>query len=117
MSIANKYNHGVRFDYTIPQDTPFIGLAKLYESEGEGVVYPIHGLYINRKSKYGEAPVAICDDMLVNLPKHLLDTVKQMLLDDEFVDAVNRGKVGFKIYTYTVKNNNSLLYSVNWLDI
>lgn len=117
MSIASKYNHGVRFDYIIPANTPFIGLASLYSESGQGTVYTLHGLYINRKSKYGDAPVAIIDGYLVNLPKHLLDTVKTMLQDDEFIDSVNAEKVGFTIYTYTVKNSNDLRYSVNWVDL
>lgn len=117
MSVANKYNHGVRFDYAIPQDARFISLGKLFEAEGNGVVYPVRGVYINHKSKYGDAPVVICDDMLVNLPKHLTETVKQMLTDDEFIEAVNAGKVGFKIYTYTTQNNDSALYSVTWIDL
>lgn len=117
MSIASKYNHGTRFDYVIPQDCGFKSLGVLLEDDGNGVVYTVRGLYINHKSKYGDAPVVIIDNALVNLPKHLLDTCKQMLLDDEFVDAVNAGHVGFTIYTYTNKNSNALLYSVRWMDI
>lgn len=117
MSIASKYNHGTRFDYIIPANTPFIGLGSLYADGEQGTVYTLHGLYINHKSKFGDAPVAITDDYLVNLPKHLLDTVKSMLQDDEFIEAVNAEKVGFMIYTYTVKNSNDLRYSVNWVDM
>lgn len=117
MSIASKYNHGARFDYQIPKDATFVSLGKLFERDGKGTVYTLHGLYVNHKSKYGDAPVAICENELVNLPKHLLDTVKQMLLDDEFITAVNNELIGFTIYAYTVKNDSALRYSVSWCDI
>lgn len=117
MGVANKYNRGTRFTYQLPQNCGFTGLSNLYEEHGAGTVYTVRGLYINHKSKFGESPVVIIDDALVNLPKHLLDTAKQMLLDDEFIEAVNNEKVGFTIYTYTNKNNNNLLYSISWVDM
>ena len=55
MSIASKYNHGTRFDYVIPQDCGFKSLGVLLEDDGNGVVYTVRGLYINHKSKYGDA--------------------------------------------------------------
>lgn len=117
-SVAGKYNKGTRlFDFDLPAGIGFKSLGTLMEDDGEGVVYTLRGLYINHKSKYGDAPVAVTEDCLVNLPKHLLDTAKAMLQDDDFIAAVNGEKVGFTIYTYTNKNSNSLLYSVRWVDI
>lgn len=117
MGIASKYNHGTRFDFQIPKEFHFQSLASLFENDGKGIVYNVKGLYINRKSKYGDAPVIVTDFCLVNCPKHLLDACKQMLMDDEFVSAVNAGKVGFSIYTYTNKNSTDLRYSITWIDL
>jgi len=117
MSIAGKYNHGTRFTYQIPKECGFTSLSKLFQADGQGTVYSVKGLYINHKSKFGDAPVVVSDFALVNLPKHLLDTVKQMLMDDEFIESVNAGKVGFSIYPYTVKNSNDIRYSVTWIDM
>lgn len=117
MSIASKYNKGVRFNFQIPKDFHFENLANLFDNDGKGLVYNVRGLYINRKSKYGEAPVIVTDFCLVNAPKHLLDTCKQMLMDEEFIKAVNDGKVGFSIYSYTTKNSDDLRYSIIWIDL
>lgn len=117
MSIASKYNHGTRFTYIMPENCGFRSLGSLIEDNGPGCVYTVRGMYVNHKSKYGDAPVVLIDDAFINLPKYLLDTCKQMLLDDEFIEAVNHEKVGFQIYTYTNKNSNALLYSVHWIDL
>ena len=103
--IASKYNKGARFDYKMPEGAGYKNLSEI----------PIRGLYINQKSQYGDAPVAMIDGSFVNLPKHLTDTVKDMLHDDEFIAAVNAGKVGFKVYSY--ENNGKTCYSVNWVDL
>lgn len=117
MGVANKYNKGARFDFQIPKEFHFQSLANLFENDGKGIVYNVRGLYINHKSKYGDAPVIVTDFCLVNVPKHLLDTCKAMLLDDDFISAVNAGKVGVTIYTYNVKNSDDLRYSVSWVDL
>lgn len=117
MSIASKYNKGSAFTYQAPEDVPFISLEKLFHTGGEGVVYPLHSLYINNKSKYGDAPVAITDGYFVNLPRHMLDTVREMMGDMELIAAVNGGHVGFTVRPYVRTGDNKPLYSVTWLDI
>lgn len=109
--VAEKYNKGARFTYKVPENAPY---KKLEEVRNEGVI-TLRGLYINHKSQYGEAPVAMADGCYVNLPKHLTDTVKDMCRDSEVVDAINAGKVGFEVYDYV--NNGKTCYSVNWKDL
>lgn len=116
MSIASKYNKGSAFTYQAPKDTPFTTLESLYKADGEGTVYPVHSLYINTKSRYGDSPVAITDGYFVNLPRHMLDTVKEMMVDGDFVAAVNSGNVGFTVRPYVRNGDNKPLYSVTWID-
>ena len=111
LMIAAKYNKGARFNYKMPENAPYKGLADFDDGQPVRVL----GLYINHKSKYGEAPVAMTQGVYVNLPKHLTDTVKDMLHDQEVIDAINDGKVGFTVYSYD--NNGKTCYSVNWLDL
>lgn len=117
MSIASKYNKGSAFTYQAPKDTPFTTLESLYQTDGEGTVYPLHSMYINNKSKYGDTPVAITDGYFVNLPRHMLDTVRDMMADMELIAAVNDGHVGFTVRPYVRNGDNKPLYSVTWLDI
>lgn len=114
MSIASKYNHGRKFDFEIPKDFKYMSLHDLYNNNGSDFVYDIRAMYINKKSKFGESPVVATSNELVNLPKHLTDTVKEMLADSEVVDAINNHVFGFTIYTYM--NGENVYYSVNWVD-
>ena len=119
MSIASKYNHGARFNVQFSAETPFKSLADLYNNNGAGYVYLLRALFINRKSHYGDAPVAVVGEgknmVKVNLPRFMLDTVQQMLLDTEFIEAVNNKAVGFNIYPYD--KDGRTCFSVSWLDV
>lgn len=117
MSIADKYNKTKVFNFTIPSEYQYHSLSDLFEKNGKNKTYPVKALYINKKSRYGDAPIVATDECLVNLPSHLLDTVKEMINDDELVDAVNAGKFGFTIYTYENKQRKELCFSVNWVDM
>lgn len=116
MGLANKYNKGKKFDFVTPKDFKYESLKDLFNNNGGEYIYTVRALYVNNKSKFGESVVAVTDEQMVNLPKHLNDVVKQMLLDEELIDAVNKGAFGFKIYPYESKDGN-VYYSVNWFDI
>lgn len=118
MGIAEQYNKASRFTTDVDtKDFKFFDLADLYHTIPNGETTVIRGMYINHKSKFGDAPVLVTDKMFVNLPKHLTDTVNEMMHDSAFVDAVNQGKVGFTIYTYKDKKYNRDCFSVTWVDI
>lgn len=117
MGIANKYNKAKMFTFTIPSEYSYHTLSELYSKNGKEKVYLIKALYVNKKSRYGDAPIVATDECLVNLPSHLLDVVKQMMNDDEVVDAVTENKLGFTIYQYENNQKKELCFSVNWNDI
>lgn len=83
-----------------------------------GSIYKIDGLYINTKSKFGSHPVAIVadDKILVDLPKHLVEEVKDILSDAEDVADIKAGKCGFRVYEYTT-DDGLVCRSINWMDI
>lgn len=116
MSIASKYNrgHGKKFTFEIPKEFTYSSLHDLYNNNGADFVYDIRAMYINKKSKFGDSPVIATSNELVNFPKHLTDTVKEMLTDSEVIDAINNHVFGFQIYTYT--DGTNVYYSVNWVD-
>ena len=115
MGVAGKYNKAKRFDFEAGKDFEYKKLEDLYV-EGEVNIFPLKALYVNTKGKFGDKPLAVTDKCFVNLPNHLLDTVKEMLADDELIKAINEGEVGFEIYSYEDKTYNKLCYSVNWID-
>lgn len=116
MGLANKYNKVKRFEFVTPKSFKYESLKDLFNNNGSDYIYTVRAFYINNKSKYGESVVAVTDEQMVNLPKHLNDVVKQMILDEELVNAVNKGAFGFKIYPYESKDGK-IYYSVNWMDI
>lgn len=117
MGVANKYNKTKLFNFSIPSEYKYISLSELFQKNGKDKVYPVLAMYINKKSRYGDAPIVATDEFLVNIPSHLLDTVKDMMKDDEVIDACNEKKLGFSIYQYESKNNRELNFSINWVDM
>lgn len=113
---AKKYNKDNVFTFKTPETFDFTTLDELYTNNGAEKVYPVKALYVNKKSMYGNHPVVVTDSALVDLPKHLTDTVTDMIHDDDCVSAVNGDHVGFQIYTYIDKKYKKTCYSVTWVD-
>ena len=115
MSYATKFNKGNKFTFKPVDDAQYVSLEDLYNKNPDQI-HDVKALYINTKSKFGDAPcVAIDPVIIVNLPKHLLETVKEMINDNECVDAINNNEVKFKIYSYKDKTFNKTCYGVEWL--
>lgn len=94
------------------KDFPF---KKLSEFEA-GDIFTIRGLFINSKGKYKPHPVAILDDVKVDLPEHLTEAVKQILDDPVKCEAVDNGKCGAEVYKYDSSQRKDC-YSINFVDI
>lgn len=75
-------------------------LGGLFEEAPE-LIHPIRSIYINTKSKFGDAPVVVSDGYNINLPKHMTATVQEMINDPEAMALIRAGKVGLSIYEYT----------------
>lgn len=116
MSIANKYNKVKIFNFQIPKTFTYKSLHDLFNTNGAEHIYKVNAMYVNKKGKFGESPIIATDNELVNLPSHLIETVKEMMKDDEVIEVVNHGKLGFKIYTYETAQRKEVCYSINWVD-
>ena len=115
MSYATKFNKGSKFTFRTADDVQYVSLEELYNQNPEQI-HDVKALYINTKSRFGDAPcVAIDPIIIVNLPNHLLETVKEMINDDECVTAINNNEVKFKIYSYKDRTFNKTCYGVEWL--
>lgn len=115
MSFASKYNKGRKFDVNT-SGFGYASLADLYNQYGKDHVYPLLGIYINTKGKYSDAPVFATDGVLVNIPSHMLDVSKQIMNDDEAIEAINAGHAGFRIYSYHDDKHNKNCWSVDFVD-
>lgn len=113
--LMSRFNHNNIFNVDT-SNFKWVNLKTLYNTN-PNKVYKVLGFFTNTKGKFGTEPVAIVDGFLVNLPRHLLDTVQQMLDDNEVIEYIKAGHVGFTIYQYHSNNYNRDAYSVTWLDI
>ena len=118
VDFAGKFNTARtrRFDADTSQ-LRFESLADLYNNNGAEMIYILTGVYINTKSKYGEAPVFATPDFMVNIPSYLLATSKDIIADDAACAAINGGQVGFKIYTYRHERYNRVCFGVKFVNL
>lgn len=116
-SFASKFNRSTfGIDTT---DFQYTKLADIFNSENEGgkdVIHNINGLYVH-KSQLGDSPVIIDEKnkRLVNIPSHTADTVREILADDEAVETIKAGKVGYTIYEY--ESHGKKCYSFSFVDL
>ena len=113
---TNKFNKGKKFNI----DTTgfeYVSLEELYCANGKEMVYPLTAIFINRMSLYGDAPVFATDKCFVNIPSHMLDTVNDILADEEAIEDINNAKVGFTIYRYHSERYSRDCYGVNFEDM
>ena len=119
MGLMDKYNKGgITFDIDIT-DFTFTDLKTLSEKSAAGEIFKIDGLYINKKSAYGDHPVAIMakEKLLVDLPAYLNEDVKEMMKDEEVVAAIKDGHVGFTIRQYYQEKFKKDCFGIHWEDV
>lgn len=111
MKFASLNKSTAKFTYQLPENTPFKKLTEL----ALDTVYPVRGLWISHKGKYGDHPVIASNEFFIDVPKHLNETVKQILADSESIDQINDLKVGVKVYEYD--KDGKTYRSINWYDL
>lgn len=113
-----KFNKAVAtYNYELDDTYTFISLEELFSIAPNYAAFRIMGFYISRAGKFGDAPVAVIKNYLVNLPTHLLEQVKEIMATEEITDLINAGKCAFSIYEYYSKKFDVQCYSVIFLDV
>lgn len=122
MGVVSKYNKVNPFSYINTDGFNYVELQDIKDTVGDKP-YKIEGLYINPKGKFGDEPVAIGDHILINLPRYLVEDVRDMLQDDEVINAIKAGKVGITVGEYTNDYSKSkdgsvrTFFNVQWIDL
>ena len=107
-NIINKYGSAFP-EYNFPErEREFAKLQELTE----GTRYTIQALFINTKGKFGDQGVIYTQDKIVNLPKHLLELVKELRADNEVTQAINERQLAFEVYSYSTDEGRTG-YSIN----
>lgn len=116
MGVAKKYNktNTASFTFKPGPDFPYEKLKDVFDPKNPNRVFLCRGVFLNPKSKYSKA-VMINDDCYVNLPAHLEGTVDDILQDQEAIDQINAGLLGYRIREYAGQNGKN--YSIDWVDL
>ena len=122
-SFASSFNTKRLFDIDTT-DFEYKKLEELWKENSDIVeeeevctkVFPVCGLYLNKKSMYDPQPVVATDECYVNLPANMFDSAVEILSDPRAIRAINDGKVGFQIDKYYQKRYEKYCYSVIWVD-
>ena len=115
-NLIDDLNKGVRrFDYELTEKHEYKKLGELFKENKDGV-YVVRMFYTNKKSMFGENEVVVTDDYIINLPKHLTETIEKIVKNEDYLKLINEGKFVFNIYEYEYKHGKEtkLAYSVNW---
>ena len=116
MSFAKIHNK-VGIDWGVnTEGFEYMTREKLYK-EAPDNIYTLRGLYINKKGKFGDHPVAITDNCFIDFPDYMTDEVMQIMTSEEDVNDILAGKVGFTIQEFTDKTFGRTCYGISWEDL
>ena len=115
-----NFTHGDKF--TINTDGfVWVNLSDLIKADGHKtfVVQKVFTLEPKKgRGKGKEKPVMVADNKFIWLPEHCLSDVKKILANDEYINAINEGKCGFKTSEYEdTQYGNGTCYSGSFIDI
>lgn len=127
MGIANglnKTNVTEVFNWTKShkdEKLTFFKLSELFDAENPDKVYPIMSAWVNSKGRYQPHGVLVTTIdgvkfIAVDIPEFMTDSVEKLFSDQQYYDAINAGKLGFKIYTYDSQRRKGC-HSITFVDI
>lgn len=115
MSFANKHNARPNpFPFVTPESHEYTKPVDLVTKNGIDKVYKLNAIYVNKKGAYGDEPVLVTDDELVNAPSSLMESINGILDDSESINLIIDGQVFFKFYEYN--NKYGVQHGVSWVD-
>lgn len=118
MSFAARFNKGSKFDIDTTGYT-YKTMRELVLENGLEKVYQIAALYINTKGRFDDHPVAVIPELkvLMDMPSHMTETVREILADEAACDAINNGLVGIQLEEYKSKTYNRECIGIRWIDL
>lgn len=102
---------------------PYAKLESLYdfalamEGGAENYVFTIIGLYRGTKGNFGPSFNVATEYSYVNFPAHMNQQCEELLQDAAAVNAIKRGRIGFKVRQYTQARYGRTCYTPEFVDI
>ena len=114
-TFAQKHNVQANpFTYVTPDTHEYTNPKELVAKNGLDATYNLKAIYVNKKGAYGDEPVLVTDNELVNAPSHMMDAINGILSDSESIQLILNDEIKFKFYEY--ENKYGTNYSVVWVD-
>ena len=113
MSVFSKYRRNVSIDWGV--DTSQFPFIKCSDMELDTKI-PIFGLFITPDSGYGEGAIVILEDALLSLPQRYIGQIKDMIDDQEVVQAIKDGQAAIIVTTFESKKFKKTGYDVEFTD-
>lgn len=115
-----EFQHGDKFTVNT-KGFEWFNISDLIKESGH-TTFTVQKVFVvvpkKGKSKGKDKPAMAADNKLIWLPDHLLNDVKKILAHDEYIQAINEGKCGFKTSEYIdTQFDNGICYSGNFIDI
>lgn len=111
MGFAASHNHGAIFSI----NTEGFEFKKITDFPLDKEM-AVRGAFISKGGKYGDSASIILDDCFMNIPKHLVDDVKDLISNPEAINQVEAGKLACSIYEYQ-DSNDKTQRSIKWIDV
>lgn len=89
-----------QFTYDLEVDRQFVNLQELEELFGMEAEHKLLGFYINEEGMYGPQANAVIENHIVNLPKSLTQTVREVLKTPLAIRQINEGLAKIHLAEY-----------------
>lgn len=114
----NEMNKGnIEFDFQPKFKDIFLSTKSFYvvtnDKDVEGV-YQVHGFFFF-DTQYGDSGAMILDNCNVYIPKHMIDTFKDIKKNRQAIQAIKDGGLGISLHTY--KSHGKECVGINLVDI
>lgn len=114
MSVFSKYRRNMSIDWGVDtSDYPFV---KCSEVDLEKKI-PIYGMFITPDSGYGEGAIVILEDSLLSLPQRYVNQIKDMMDDNDVVEAIKNSKAAIIVTTFESKKFKKTGYDVEFTEL
>lgn len=95
-------------------------LGELFDAKNPDRTFSVYGAYIGRfYSKREKREVECCfvasDGYFISLPAHLVETVKEILSDQESIEQMNASEAGLVIRPY--EKDGETFYSADFVEL
>ena len=109
-----KYNKSGVIDWGV--NTENLGYKKLAEFP-ENTTFKVLGFFtIKDNLNGGNQAIAITKDCLINLPKHTVNTIENILSDEDSIKGIKNGECYIKTKKYFSKKYNKECFDFDFLE-